>query len=217
MALLAHSSISLDLLNSLLLFPLSVQFSRWVVSDSLLPHEPQHARPPVRHQLPEFPYLNGLIADCNRNDFHSTVVFLKSILCFGNRILVSKMESWFDSLLRDLKAPSCSDHVLSLWYKNSRPWTSQPSHHCPPSPTTSLPHTWAHHAFFSSAQKAPFLFLEDSFCFFFLEKRISYHFFSHSIQILFCFKWHIFCLESLFPTREEAPTGWGYVLVIFEL
>ena len=32
----------------------SVQFSRSVVSDSLRPHESQHARLPVRHQLPEF-------------------------------------------------------------------------------------------------------------------------------------------------------------------
>ena len=32
----------------------SVQFSRSVVSDSLRPHEPQHARTPVHLQLPEF-------------------------------------------------------------------------------------------------------------------------------------------------------------------
>ena len=32
---------------------LSVQFSRSVVSDSLKPHELQHARPPFHHQLPE--------------------------------------------------------------------------------------------------------------------------------------------------------------------
>ena len=32
----------------------SVQFSHSVVSDSLQPHEPQHARLPVHHQLPEF-------------------------------------------------------------------------------------------------------------------------------------------------------------------
>ena len=32
----------------------SVQFSHSVVSDSLRPHEPQHARPTVYHQLPEF-------------------------------------------------------------------------------------------------------------------------------------------------------------------
>ena len=32
----------------------SVQFSRSVVSDSLRPHESQHTRPPVHHQLPEF-------------------------------------------------------------------------------------------------------------------------------------------------------------------
>ena len=32
----------------------SVQFSHSVVSDSLQPHESQHARPPVHHQLPEF-------------------------------------------------------------------------------------------------------------------------------------------------------------------
>ena len=32
----------------------SVQFSHSVVSDSLRPHESQHTRPPVHHQLPEF-------------------------------------------------------------------------------------------------------------------------------------------------------------------
>ena len=32
----------------------SVQFSHSVVSNSLRPHESQHARPPVHHQLPEF-------------------------------------------------------------------------------------------------------------------------------------------------------------------
>ena len=32
----------------------SVQFSHSVVSDSLWPHESQHARLPVHHQLPEF-------------------------------------------------------------------------------------------------------------------------------------------------------------------
>ena len=31
----------------------SLQFSHSVVSDSLQPHEPQHARPPIHHQLPE--------------------------------------------------------------------------------------------------------------------------------------------------------------------
>ena len=31
----------------------SLQFSRLVMSDSLRPHESQHARPPVHHQLPE--------------------------------------------------------------------------------------------------------------------------------------------------------------------
>ena len=34
--------------------PSSVQFSRSVMSDSLRPHELQHARTPVHHQLPEF-------------------------------------------------------------------------------------------------------------------------------------------------------------------
>ena len=32
----------------------SVQFSHSVMSDSLRPHELQHARPPVHHQCPEF-------------------------------------------------------------------------------------------------------------------------------------------------------------------
>ena len=32
----------------------SDQISRSVVSDSLLPHESQHTRPPFHHQLPEF-------------------------------------------------------------------------------------------------------------------------------------------------------------------
>ena len=36
----------------------SVQFSRSVVSDSLRPHELQHARPPVYHQLPEFTQIH---------------------------------------------------------------------------------------------------------------------------------------------------------------
>ena len=31
-----------------------VQFSRSVVSDTLRPHESQHARPPFHHHLPEF-------------------------------------------------------------------------------------------------------------------------------------------------------------------
>ena len=31
-----------------------VQFSRSVMCDSLQPHESQHARPPVHHQIPEF-------------------------------------------------------------------------------------------------------------------------------------------------------------------
>ena len=31
-----------------------IQFSPSVVSDSLRPHEPQHARLPIHHQLPEF-------------------------------------------------------------------------------------------------------------------------------------------------------------------
>ena len=35
-------------------FPISVQFSRSVASDSLWPHEPKHTRPPVHHQLLEF-------------------------------------------------------------------------------------------------------------------------------------------------------------------
>ena len=35
------------------LYYCSVQFSRSVVSDSLRPHEPQHARPSVHHQLLE--------------------------------------------------------------------------------------------------------------------------------------------------------------------
>ena len=34
--------------------PISAQFSRSVVSDSLRPHELQRARPPCHHQLPEF-------------------------------------------------------------------------------------------------------------------------------------------------------------------
>ena len=32
----------------------SIQFSHSVMSDSLRPHELQHARPPCHHQLPEF-------------------------------------------------------------------------------------------------------------------------------------------------------------------
>ena len=37
----------------------SVQFSRSVVSNSLLPHEPQHAGLPIHHQLPEFTQMHG--------------------------------------------------------------------------------------------------------------------------------------------------------------
>ena len=36
----------------------SVQFSRSVMSDSLQPHGPQHTRPPVHHQLPEFTQIH---------------------------------------------------------------------------------------------------------------------------------------------------------------
>ena len=36
----------------------SVQFSRSVVSNSLRPHESQHARPPCHHQLPEFTQIH---------------------------------------------------------------------------------------------------------------------------------------------------------------
>ena len=32
----------------------SVQFSHSVMFDCLQPHESQHARPPIHHQLPEF-------------------------------------------------------------------------------------------------------------------------------------------------------------------
>ena len=39
---------------------LSVQFSHSVVSDSLRPHEPQHARAPVHHQLPEFTQTHSI-------------------------------------------------------------------------------------------------------------------------------------------------------------
>ena len=37
-----------------LLMKVKIQFSRPVVSDSFRPHELQHARLPVHHQLPEF-------------------------------------------------------------------------------------------------------------------------------------------------------------------
>jgi len=37
----------------IVLLSVSIQFSRSVVSDSLQPHEPQHTRPPVHHQLLE--------------------------------------------------------------------------------------------------------------------------------------------------------------------
>ena len=48
-------SLSLSvLLHTFIHFIFSVQFSFSVVSDSLRPHEPQHARLPVHHQLPEF-------------------------------------------------------------------------------------------------------------------------------------------------------------------
>ena len=38
----------------------SVQFSPSVVSDSLRPHESQHTRPPVHHQLPEFTQTHAI-------------------------------------------------------------------------------------------------------------------------------------------------------------
>ena len=48
------SSILMSYSVSLNLPHVSVQFSSSVVSDSLRPHESQHTRPPVHHQLPEF-------------------------------------------------------------------------------------------------------------------------------------------------------------------
>ena len=39
--------------NSIIQFS-SIQFSRWGMSDSLRPHESQHARLPVHHHFPEF-------------------------------------------------------------------------------------------------------------------------------------------------------------------
>ena len=48
--IMASSTIQFSSVQSLI----SVQFSRSVMSDSLRPHELQHARPPVHHQLPEF-------------------------------------------------------------------------------------------------------------------------------------------------------------------
>ena len=36
----------------------SVQFNRSFTSDSLRPHESQHARPPCHHQLPEFTQIH---------------------------------------------------------------------------------------------------------------------------------------------------------------
>ena len=39
--------------SKLFIYLSSIQFSRSVMSDSLQPHELQHARPPVHHQLPE--------------------------------------------------------------------------------------------------------------------------------------------------------------------
>ena len=43
----------LNICNYYSIHKYSVQFSLSVMSDSLWPHEPQHARPPVHHQLPE--------------------------------------------------------------------------------------------------------------------------------------------------------------------
>ena len=55
---LLYVNVSLVLLELTIWHPVcyfsSVQFSRSVVSNSLRPHESQHARPPIHHQLPEF-------------------------------------------------------------------------------------------------------------------------------------------------------------------
>ena len=38
----------------------SVQFIPSIMSDSLRPHESQHTRPPVHHQLPEFTQTHAI-------------------------------------------------------------------------------------------------------------------------------------------------------------
>ena len=44
--------------DDMILYISSVQFNRSVVSDSLRPHESQHARPPFHHQLLEFTHTH---------------------------------------------------------------------------------------------------------------------------------------------------------------
>ena len=39
----------------------SVQFSHSIMSDSLRPHEPQHTRPPIHHQLPELMSIESVM------------------------------------------------------------------------------------------------------------------------------------------------------------
>ena len=40
----------------------SVQFSHSIMSDSLRPHEPQHTRPPIHHQLPELMSIESVMS-----------------------------------------------------------------------------------------------------------------------------------------------------------
>ena len=47
-----YNQVALRLLLSLLVNNISVQFSCWVMSDSLWPHELQHARPPCPSPIP---------------------------------------------------------------------------------------------------------------------------------------------------------------------
>ena len=66
------------------------QFSRSVVSDSLQPHEPQHAGLPVHHQLPEFTqthvhWVSDVIQPCH--PLHSLLLLpsiFPSIRVFSN-------------------------------------------------------------------------------------------------------------------------------------
>ena len=108
--------------------PSSVQFSRSVVSDSLQPHEPQHARPPCPSPTPRVypnpcpssrwchhPFiLSGVISPLISNSILGTYwcwefIFQCPIFCFFLLFMgFSRQEYW-----NGLPFPSPVDHILS--------------------------------------------------------------------------------------------------------
>ena len=90
--------------------PSSVQFSHWVVSDSLSPHGQPHARPPCRHQLPELVKLMSIelvmpskhLILCHRLLLLPSI--LLNILKDPYRKVMSNLDSIFKS--RDLTLPT---------------------------------------------------------------------------------------------------------------